>query len=514
MAGKRIEPMDIKQLITLKQQGVSNRKCAQILKISRNTVNDYASLFERLGYSFQDLLVMDNATLKALAAPQSEVSQERYEQLASYFDYFLSELKKPGCTLLALWHQYREKHPDGYGYTQFTHHFNLWNHQHECSTKLTHKAAEKLFIDYTGKKLTFVDRQSGEVQEVEVFVAILPCSQYTYVEATPNQQLEELIASTRRAMEFFGGAAQAIVPDNLKSAVTRSSRYEPTINKTFKDFALHYGCVVDPARPYSPQDKAMVEGAVKLVYQRIFYPLSKSTFFSLAELNAAIRELLVKYNNYLFKLSQYSRKELFVSTERPYLTPLPPSAYQVRQYRRAKVQKMGFVYHSEDKHYYSVPYRYIGKDVEVQYTESVVEIFYHQERIATHKRNPKIGAYSVQENHLSSAHKSYSEWSLTYFQQKAKRIGPFTESYITKLILQYKYPELGYKQAMGVIHLHRGYSSARVEKACERCLAREHITFTMVQDMLQSGMDQLDLGSPERNHIPTHTNIRGANYYQ
>ena len=258
----------------------------------------------------------------------------------------------------------------------------------------------------------------------------------------------------------------------------------------------------------------MVEGAVKLVYQRIFYPLSKSTFFSLSELNSAIRDLLVKYNNHLFKLSQYSRKELFVSTERSYLTPLPPSPYQVRQYRRAKVQKMGFVYHSEDRHYYSVPYRYIGKDVEVQYTESVVEIFYHQERIATHKRSHQIGAYSVQENHLSSAHKSYSEWSLTYFQQKAQRMGPFTQKYVTKLILQYKYPELGYKQAMGVIHLHRGYSSTRVEKACERCLAREHITFTMVQDMLQSGMDQLDLGSPDHNHIPMHTNIRGANYYQ
>lgn len=514
MAGKRIEPMDIKQLITLKLQGVSNRKTAKILKISRNTVNDYTSFFERLGYSLQDLLAMDDATLRALSAPQSEISQERYEQLASYFDYFLSELKKPGCTLLTLWYQYKEKHPEGYGYTQFTRHFNLWNYQHECSSKLTHKAGEKLFIDYTGKKLCIVDKQTGEVKEVDVFVAILPCSQYTYVEATPNQQLEQLIPSTRRALEFFGGAPQAIVPDNLKSAVTKSSRYEPTINKTFKDFALHYGCVVDPARPYSPQDKAMVEGAVKLVYQRIFYPLSKSTFFSLAELNAAIRELLVKYNNHLFKLSQYSRKELFVSSEKAYLNPLPPSPYQLRQYRRAKVQKMGFVYHSEDKHYYSVPYRYIGKDVEVQYTESVVEIFYHQERIATHKRSHQIGAYSVVENHLSSAHKSYNEWSLSYFQQKAMKIGPITHDYVTKLILQYKYPELGYKQAMGVIHLQRGYDQQRVEKACERCLQREHLTFTMVETMLQSGMDQMEIAYQDHNHIPIHPNIRGANYYQ
>ena len=514
MAGKRIEVMDIKQLLTLKKQGISNRKAAQILQISRNTVNGYTKLFDETDYSYEELLKLTDAALRELCAPQSEVSQNRYEQLAGYFDYFLAELKKPGCTLLTLWHWYLQKHPEGYAYTQFTRHYNLWANKHQCSGKLNHKAAEKMFVDYTGKKLLIVDRETGEKKDVEVFVGILPCSQYTYVEATPSQQRDDFIASTRRCLEYFSGVPQAIVSDSLKSAVSKASKYEPVINKTFKDFALHYGCVIDPARPYSPQDKALVEGAVRLIYQRIFYPISKMTFFSLAELNEAIRERLIKYNNYLFQRSPYSRKELFVSTEKNYLRPLPPTPYELRQYRRAKVQKMGYVYLSQDKHYYSVPYRYIGKHVEVSYTESVVEIFYNHERLCTHKRDFRPGTYSTISDHPPSAHKAYNEWSLPYFQQRAQRIGPQTVEYVTRLILQYSYPEVGYKQAMGITQLTRAYDKARIEKACARGLMASHYSFRNIENILKSGFDQLELPLQEGNHIPPHQNIRGADHYR
>lgn len=384
----------------------------------------------------------------------------------------------------------------------------------EASGKLNHKAGEKIFIDYTGKKLCIVDRQTGEEKPVEAFIGILPCSQYTYMEASGSQQRDQLVGSMRRCIEYFGGATEAIVSDGLKSAVSKASKYEPVINKTFKDFALHYGCVVDPARPYSAQDKALVEGAVKLVYQRIFYPLSKMTFFSIAELNEAIRELLVKYNNYVFQLTSYSRRELFLSTEKQYLKPLPTTPYELRQYRRAKVQKMGYIFLSEDKHYYSAPYRFIGKHVEVRYTQSVVEIFYNHERLCTHKRDRQPGKYSTQKEHLSSAHKAYSEWSLSFFQLKGENIGPETVKYITRIILQYSYPEIGYKQAMGIVQLARLYEKVRIENACRRAQVLQHCSFRTIDNMLRSGADQLEVPLADNNHIPTHENIRGGNHYQ
>ena len=514
MAGKRIDIMDLKQLITLKKQGVSNRKAAQILHLSRNTVNEYTQTLDGLQYSYEGLLALEESVLRELCAPQTEVSQERYEQLANYFDYFSTELKKPGCTLLTLWHWYQEKQSNGYAYTQFTRHYNLWAHKYKCSAKLDHKAGEKLFVDYTGKKLSIVDRITGEITPVEVFVGILPSSQYTFVEGSMSQKREDLIGSMQRCKEYFGGVTQAIVSDNLKSAVSRASKYEPIINKTLKDFALHYGCVIDPARPYSPQDKALVEGAVKLVYQRIFYPLSKTTFFSLRELNDAIAELLIKYNNYLFQLTSYSRKELFLSLEKNYLKPLPPTSYEIRSYRRAKVQLMGHIFLSEDKHYYSVPHRYIGKHVEVSYTESSVEIFYNHERLCTHKRDCQAGKYTVINDHLSSSHQVYGQWNLSYFQQKAQPIGAQTVAYITKLILQYSYPEIGFKQAQGIVHLTRLYDKNRIETACQRMLSAQHCSYRSIENMLKSGMDKLDLFNEEKNHIPPHQNIRGADQYQ
>lgn len=514
MAGKRIETMDLRQLINLKKQGISNRKIARLLQISRNTVNSYSQIFEETGYGYDQLLALEDAALKELCSPESEVSPERYEELAGQFEYYSTELKKPGCTLLTLWHEYRQRHNHGYGYTQFTHHYNLWANKLDASGKLNHKAGEKIFIDYTGKKLQIIDRHTGEVKPVEVFVGILPCSQYTYVEASESQQRDELIGSMRRCIEYFGGTTEAIVSDGLKSAVSKSCKYEPVINKTFKDFALHYGCVVDPARPYSAQDKALVEGAVKLVYQRIFYPLSKMTFFSIAELNAAIRELLVKYNNYVFQLTSYSRRELFLSTEKQYLKPLAATPYELRQYRRAKVQKMGYIFLSEDKHYYSVPYRFIGKHVEVRYTNGVVEIFHNHERLCTHKRDRQPGKYSTQKDHLTSSHKAYSEWSLPFFQRKAEGIGPHTVNYITRIILQYSYPEIGYKQAMGVVQLTRLYEKSRIENACCRALVLQHCSYRTIDNILSSGTDQVEVPLHDTNHIPEHENIRGGNHYQ
>ena len=338
MSANRIDLMDLRQLIILKQKGKSNRKIAEYLHISRNTVNSYVQFLTSLNRSWQELQQMDDADFDALFPIRTNHDQALHEQLCSYFPHYQKELTKPGCTLLTLWHHYQDEHPQGYQYTQFVHYFRQWQKRKKVSSKLEHKAGEKVFVDFTGKKLSIVDRSTGEVNEVEVFVAILPASQYTFVTAVPTQSREDFIAAMAACLSFYGGVPVAIVSDNLKAAVSKSCKYQPQINKTLKSFALHYGCVIDPARAYHPQDKALVENAVRLVYQRIFYPLGNQPFFSLTALNEQIALLLKRYNEYRFQHLPYSRKELYLEIEKPLLSSLPAHPYHIRHYARGKVR--------------------------------------------------------------------------------------------------------------------------------------------------------------------------------
>ena len=281
MASKRIDIMDVRQIIQLKIRGESNRSVSKITGIHRNTVNTYVRLLEGIDKPLAELQKLSDEELSGLFPSIGTVDKTRYETLSGQFEYFRKELKKPGCTRQVLWQEYLNQHPSGYHYTQFNEHLNRWLKRKKVSGKLEHKAGDKLYVDYSGKKLSYTDKSTGEIIEVEVFVGTLPCSGYTFVEASASQKLENFIVSMNNCLRYFGGVPKAIVPDNLKSAVTKGSKYEPVLNKTFKDFAIHYGCAVNPTRTYSPQDKALVENAVTLVYQRIFYPLSKMTFFSL-----------------------------------------------------------------------------------------------------------------------------------------------------------------------------------------------------------------------------------------
>ncbi len=514
MAGIRLNSMEIRQIIRLKKEGLSNRKVADLLRVSRNTVNGYIQLFEARNLNYEQLLALDDASLADLFPKSSEVEHYRFNVLTSYFAYFERELKKPGCTLLKLWEWYIQKHPDGYRHAQFNVHFNKWRTKIDGSCKLEHKAAERLFVDFTGKKLHLVDKQTGAIDEINVFVGILPASQYVFVRAVRTQSREDLMECLSTCLDYVEGVPRAIVSDNLKSAVSKGSRYAPQINKTLNDFALHYGCVIDPTRPYSPQDKAMVEGAVRLVYQRIFYPLSKHTFFSLADLNREISHLLVKFNNYTFSLRSTTRLQEFLTIEKPHLNPLPAQHYQIKYYNRLKVQKMGFVYLSDDKHYYSVPYQYIGQHVEVSFNQSVIEIFSNHQRIAFHKRDYRPGKYTVIEDHLSSHHRAYSNWSLDYFQYKASKIGPSVKEYITQLILQYTYPEIGYKQALGIIMFIKQYSAEQIDKACKKALSHSQCSFYTIENILKNKLEnEPDLFTEQPPHISPHENLRGPQAY-
>jgi transposase len=513
MAAKKVDIMELRQLLLLKAKGESNRSCGKLLSIHRNTVNHYDRMFRSSGLSYGQLLRYDDSRLASLFPESEPLNTGRYSILSGYFTYFEKELKKPGCTREALWREYLQRHPDGYGKSQFNEHFARWRDKVKSSGKLTHKAGDKVYVDYTGKKIQVTDKQTGEIREMEVFVAILPASQYTYAEATVSQKKEDFIGSMNRCLHYFGGVPKAIVTDNLKSAVSKASKYEAVLNKSLKAFALHYKTCINPTRAYSPQDKALVEGAVRLVYQRIFYPLSKETFFSLEALNEAIREKLAGYNNYRMKLLETSRTKQFLDIEKPYLSPLPPQPYELKEYRKAKVQKMGFVYLHEDKNYYSVPYRYIGQQVEVQYNSDEVEIYYKSQRIAMHKRNYRKGAYTKKDGHLSSSHKFYRDWSPDYFLNWGKKLGDHVEAYIGKLLHKAPYPEIAYKQCLGIIHLKSEYGGQRLDKACKLALGQPRHGYRIIKNMLANNMDMAngaDLAGP---HIKKHGNIRGAEFY-
>lgn len=511
-----LDPMDIKQIITLHLDGFSNRKIGDTLGISRNTVNAYMKLFKACDYNIEELVQFDNAKLIELFPSQTTINNERFNQLMLYFEKVNKARNHPGFTFLYHYDDYKLQITEPYSYTQFMEHYRRKYAKAKGSMKLEHEPGKELFIDFAGSKLHITDKETGELIPVEAFVTILPNSQYTYVEACMSQKREDLIFCLNNAMTFYGGVTKAIVSDNLKSAVTRASKYEPDINRSLKDFAHHYKCVINPTRSYSPQDKALVENAVQLTYQRIYYPLREMVFFSLQDLNKEIRKLLSTYNDLLFQRKEASRRELFQSVEREYLKPLPSARYQLKDYKRAKVQKIGYVYFSPDKCYYSVPYRYIGKSTLIHYTQSTVEVYHYHERIALHRRSPSMGIYTTNKDHLSSTNKDYTDWSPEYFQKMAAEHGEGVLACVKGLFIDCDYPETAYKRAMGIIQLHRVYGSERLNNACKRAVYGEAISYNRIKNILANNLDKepFEDQSDNGSHIPPHSNIRGQQAFE
>lgn len=515
---KTLDLMDLKQMITLHLDGLSNRKIGEILGVSRNTVNDYMKLFKGCGLPFSALLELDEASLREQFPVKTTIDNDRYNELMLYLQRVHQQRAHPGFTFQYHYQEYRANCTNPYSYTQFMTHYHAKYAREKGSMKLDHKAGQEMFVDFTGKKLSVIDRQTGEVKEVEVFVAILPCSQYTYVEACNSQKRGDFLSCLANALEFFGGVPKAIVSDNLKSAVTKASKYEADINRSLKEFALHYNCAINPTRSYSPQDKALVENAVHLAYQRIFYPMRQMSFFSLQDLNREVQKHLHIYNDLLFQRKEASRRELYQSLDRGYLKPLPANRYQLKDYTRAKVQKMGYVYFSPDKTYYSVPYRYIGSQTQVHYTDDWIEVFHNHQRIATHHRNPVKGTYITNKDHLSSTHKAYSQWSPEFFRKKASGYGEAVEAFMKGLFTNADYPEVNYKRANGILQMSKTYGSDRLNKACSRACELGEYKYTLVKNILLNKQEELELDfdqlHDQTSHIPAHNNIRGANYYK
>ena len=518
MANNPISMQKIRQVLRCYAQGKGTKAMSSILSISRNTIKKYLQKFQTMDLSYEEALALSDSELSELFQEKPSLSpvSERQLTLEKLLPSYCKRLKRKGVTRQMLHKEYLELHPDGYARSRFNAHLQRYESLSRPIMHLEHKAGDKVFIDFAGKKLSFVDQDTGEIIDVEVFVAILPCSQLTYVEAVSSQKKEDLIYASEQAFLYFEGTPQVIVPDNLKSAVTKSSKYEAVINDDFAGFAEHYGCTVIPTRAYKPRDKALVEGAVKLIYRSIYIRLEGRVFHDLKTLNIAIRVALELHNNTAFSGRDYSRREQFEDIERMCLGSLNPLRYELKRQSMVTVMKNGHIRLSEDAHYYCVPSKYIGKKVKILYTSSLIEVYYKYDKIAEHRRNLSRYRYTTNVDHLATHHRYQTDWSAEKFINEAALIHADVAAYITKVIESKAHPEQAYKSCSGILSFARRVGIKRLINACRWAECYGLYNYPAIEKILRNRQDELPLENETDTNldIPMHDNIRGKNYYQ
>lgn len=505
----------IRDIIRLSQNpDLSRRQIAKILGVSRPVIDKYLSDLKTSGLAYSQVEAMSDSELLSQFEKKEEDQDIRYKTLMERFPRYVKELKRTGVTLRLLWEEYRKDHPEGYQYSQFCYHFQIWSDALDVTMHMDHKAGDRMYVDFAGDKLAVINSRTGEEMSVEVFVAILAASGMTYVEASLSTKSEEWIRSNERAMRYFGGVTRAIVPDNLKQGVSQSHRYEPGINPLYDDFAQYYGTIILPARARHPKDKAMVENAVRLVYQRIYAPIRDRIFFSLEELNQTIRDLLELHNQAPFQRLKISRKDLFEEIEKNVLKPLPMERYGLKTFRELKVQYNYHVELREDRHFYSVPWYLKGKQVRVIYDERVVTIYYDNVRIAQHLRDRAINGYTTLPDHMPGHHRFYKEWSPDRFLRWARSLGDPVVGVIQGVLDSRDHPEQAFRTCMGILNLGKKYGPVKLTRACEIANRFKLYSYKRIVSILEKGLaDQTELEFQE-TPIPVHENIRGIDYYR
>ena len=506
---------NIRHILRLHTQKRTKSEIVVQTGIPRNTLKKYIRDFNESGLTFNEINVLSDNDLEELfKKPDEEVINEKLQLLHTLFPAMDRELKKKGVTRLLLWEEYKRKHIDGVGRSQFNRYFSQWKSRITPIMRKEHKAGDKLYIDFAGEKLKFFDKEIKETKHVEVFVAILGASQLTFVEAVSSQEKENFIGACEDALNYFGGVPAAIVSDNLRSAVTKSSKYEPTINETFANFAEHYNTTVLPARAYRPKDKALVEGAINIIYTRIYARLRNKLFFSLEDLNQAIGIALEEHNNQLITGRDYSRRKKFEEIERETLLPLPMLRYEFKKQLHVTVMKNGHVSLSADKHYYSVPFIYIGKKVKVMFSRYNVEVFYNYECIALHKRSKSPFKYTTDKEHLAPNHRFVSELSPERIIGWAEEIDKDVKTYILKVLNNSKYQEQACKVCLGVLAFSKKVGNERLIKACQRALDYGIYNYKTIKKILEKGLEKEGYEENEQRVMPQHDNIRGKDYYK
>ncbi len=481
--------------------------------IHRPTLNKIIKDFKNSGLSFNDINELNDSDLDDLFKKPETNQGERLKILYSLFPSIDKELKRKGVSKMLLWEEYKQKYPEGSGRSTFLFHFSQWKARTSPVMRMPHKMGDKLFIDFAGDKLYITEKDDDKTKLVEVFVAILGASQLTYVEAVRSQKKEDFIMACENALQYYGGAPAAIVPDNLKSAVTESDKYEPTINETFADFAEHYNTTILPARAYKPKDKALVEIAVKIMYSRVYAKLRDRTFYSMEELNEAILICLEEHNNQIVTGRNRSRRQHFEEEEKDVLTPLPDMHYEFKKQLYATVAKHGHVALSLDRHYYSVPHQYIGKKVKVTFTPYKVEIYHNYDRIALHKRWQTPFKYTTDKEHLPATHRFVAEMEPDRFLRLASEIHDDVKNYIGCILEFDTHPEQLFKMCTGILNLAKKYGNERLTKACQRAFDFGIYNYKTVKKILENRLEKHEADEELTESMPQHDNIRGSDYY-
>ncbi len=513
MAAERLSMRTIKEVLRLKwEKKFSNKQIAQSCNIARSTIREYLERAQRAGLSWPLTPDHDDGSLEALLFPSAPTEVPEKRGLPE-MDYIRKELSRKGVTLHLLWLEYRATNPDGYQYSQFCLLYRQWIEKLDVSLRQTHRAGEKLFVDYAGQTIPVTDPASGQIKEACLFIAALGASSYTFAWASFSQDLPSWVEAHIRAFNFFGGVPEILVPDNLKSGVNKSCIYEPDINPTYHDLAKHYGAVVIPARVAKPKDKAKVESAVFVAERWILAALRNHTFFSIVELNRAIAEKLRDMNNRKFQKMDGTRRSLYETLDRPALKPLPPSPYEYAEWKKARVN---IDYHIEiDGHYYSVPYQLVKEQVEVSFTATAIEVLFKNRRVATHPRSYKRGAHTTLTEHMPKAHQKYLEWIPSRILDWAVKNGPNTRELASCIMENRKHPEQGFRSCLGIMRLVKRYSSERLEAACGRALLLKAYSYRSVESILKNNLDKQELPeSPAAEEPIIHYNLRGKEYYQ
>ena len=490
--------------------GLSYRRISHALGVPHTTVADYVSRYKGSDLVSKDLDAYSDREIYQILFCDGDQMPRTSKPLPD-FTKIHDELKLRHVTRQLLWEEYREQYPHGYGYTQFCEHYNRWRKKVSITMRQVHKAGEKMFIDYSGLTMDIINRNTGAVHKAEVFVACLGASGYSFAEASMSQKKACFIRSHINAFNFFGGVSSILVPDNLKSAVTKFDWYEPKLNETYQDMANHYGAAIIPARPYKPKDKAKVELSVKLVQRWILAKLRNRQFFSVSELNQAIRPLLKELNNRKIRLLGKSRRQLYEALDKPALQTLPSQPYM---YKEFKLCRVNIDYHIQlDKCFYSVPYQLVKKEVEARYSDYVIEIFHQNKRVAVHNRFHHPGAYSTQKEHMASAHRAYADWTPSRMISWSKNYGEHTQELIKGILNNKPHPEMGFRSCMGILNTAKNLESNIVEAVSKKMLRLNSYSVSSFRSILKNKTYTPENPTVAMTPNSHHVNVRGEGYY-
>ena len=497
----------IKEVLRLHYScGLSQKKISKALGCSHGTAAEYIHRAQAAGLAWPLPDELDDAQLeRQLYPPRAAKSGSRAQPDCATMR---EELKEKGVTLVQLWAEYRQDYADGYGLTQFCDIYRRFAKTMNLSMRQMHIAGQKAFSDFAGKTLPIANPHTDEVKKAHLFVCTLGASSFTFAELFIDETTESWCNGHAKAFQYFDGVTEIVVPDNPKPVVTKACPYEPDVNPAFAQMAAHFGVAVIPARVRKPKDKAKVEAAVGLATRWILAVLRHRTFFSLAEANLAVRELLEKLNDRPFKKMPGSRRSLYESLDSPALKPLPKVLFEYAEIKRASVN---IDYHIEyDSHFYSVPHQLRKEVVEIRATSTTIEVLFKGKRVASHPRNLTQHGHTTLNEHRPKSHQEYGEWPPDRIIRWASKIGPAATQLVEAIMQQRKVPEQGYRSCMGILRLSKTFGDSRLEAACTRALAIRGLSFTSVKSILSSGLDQRPLPEKPHQFAIVHSNIRGA----